>query len=570
MQEMSKRSREKVYEVYRTYGPITDLHYIQPKKVELYYKFIRSATSARNCTYNLKIDNVKMVPHYENLIKPRHIVSWLSKHPRFFIPLILALCVAFLVSIFNPIRIYFIQTTTERDWYRRMMPKWLTLSKLLTRWEPIHKTTLEAVPEGGWQRLQNLKKNISLPPDSLVFITGPVGAGKSNLAGWMVPNSAPLLKIQCDTLIHQARSSMDVIRHVAKQIGYFPFFHSLDRYWGYLDTALSASLGARTGISVSDESSFQNILDCAAMALLKLSQKRKENEPYPVVILDHFLMQKHGFPSPQFYEQLALWAGQLVELGIAHVIVISNSNAETEVIRTLTPVLPTKSIDVITLRNMPDAQAKSFLIHHLPTLSKKDFEEVVTKLGGRTRDLEVFIQKISRMSVHEALEEMIHQAMIELYKRGCEKYGASFWSLLPNLPLPYAKVVNSVPCYTPEFFSTLESEGLLDILYHQGRPKTLQFPKPLYKTAYQRYVEEKELEIDMQMQWDQYLLKLEKQKLSPLVEEYVKLSSKTLQSSDGVQSRIFFLSKQIEASQKKIELLTEKLKKITSLENKKA
>ncbi|KAI9221180.1 RNA12 protein-domain-containing protein [Blastocladiella britannica] len=508
-------SMETLYEALRPFGEITDIRHITPKSAYVQFKHIRSATSARNCTYKLTLaDGITLKSGYEKLIKPHHIWDWLASHPRIVLPLLIALGVTLGVAIFDPIHIFFVESKLIGR-FRLGWDRLFDLFPSLSAYFP--SSVVRAVNSGmtsiashmpgsgssdgetsdfphgielddfngGEAHIPRLRSLMYEPPESLVVISGPHGVGKSELAHTVttLPEHphAPKIVIDCDQFIGRANSDADVIRMLAGMTGYYPLMYSLNKLTSYLDVAMAAIIGAKTNVSVSDEMIVKNMLECASMALMKVTRSRAPTDPYPVVVLDNFLKDKPGKSFSMYYDALAQWAGFLVEAGIAHVVVVASSGqrggGEVGVLQAIGRSMPTKTIDVVALSDMTPSQAHQYLRLRLAAevaenaaaaaaagytevpavarvtadrgaeaaadktgrmwMSESDADRVVAALGGRASDLELLTHKLADgKPVDVAIAEMELKAMLEIQKHGLHSQAwtpAQFWYVARQL-----------------------------------------------------------------------------------------------------------------------------------------
>ncbi|ORZ40162.1 RNA12 protein-domain-containing protein [Catenaria anguillulae PL171] len=585
-------SLESLYETFRPYGEIADIRIVGPKIATVQFKHLRSATAARNCTYKLTVDgNAVIKSSYEKLLKTHHIWDWMSGHPRIVLPILVALAVTLGVAIFDPIHVFMIESKLIGR-FRLGLSRWFpNLSSYfpgfvvsgINSLRSTFGSNSRAVNEyplglelddfnGGDQHVKRIRSLMYEAPESLVVISGPAGIGKSELANTVTTlpahPDAPKLVIDCETFVQRSHTDADVIRIISKQLGYWPLFYSLNKLTAYVDMALTATTGTKTNMSVSDESMLKHMLECASVALSQVVKNRKPNDPYPMIVLDNFNRDKPGKSFAQYYDLLAQWAGFLVEAGLAHVVVVASSGqrggGEVGVMQAIGRALPTKTVDVITLRDMSPVQAEKYLALRLnvelgenrdaalaagyPSLAAdthkvrvadEESKRIVAAIGGRASDLELVVHKLADgKSVDVALEEMVQKAMLELQKNGMRS-GAS-WT-----PAQFCKQKSGkddtdgngpVVSFDKIRFSTLfngneaalfdmERAELLALVYDNARPIGVRLNKPLFATALQRMTQEdKRFSAAMDVVMYKELYKVESAKVKAYEDEYLKLA----------------------------------------------
>ncbi|KNE55463.1 hypothetical protein AMAG_01354 [Allomyces macrogynus ATCC 38327] len=596
---------ETIYSTYRPFGEITDIKYLNPKTVTVQFKHMRAATSARNCTYALKVNGATLKPAYEKLIKTHHIMGWMTSHPRIVVPLVVALLVTIGVYIFDPIHVFFVESKATNRF--KMLSKdaaWLqAFPKLLHRLE----TFLQRLPglsnweiiaahsqpigielddfNGGDSQVPRLQSALYEAPDALLVIAGPSGCGKSELAHTVTAPAVDHARIviDCDAFVFRAHTDADVIRLLAAQVGYWPVFHSLNKLWNYVDVALTAATGTKTGMSVSNEAMVKHILETVGVALTKLGQERKPHEPYPVVVLDNFLKDKAGRNLSSYYDILAQWAGWLVENGIAHVVVVGSTGqrggGEVGVLQALGRALPTKTVQVVTLTDMPADQAERYLSLRLAAApaapTPGEMKQIIATVGGRATDLAALVNKLlDGKPVADAIEELVQKAVLELQKHGFHAgtwTTSQFWHVARQLDaataLPFDKLRfstlfngNAAPLLD------MERAELLAVEYENGRPAQIRLNKPLYATALARLRGDKAFSAAMDVTMFKDLIKTEGAKIRSYEDEYTKLAEVAARTAatrrtvdKAVDQRLTYLADMMAASQAKVQVWTTQL-----------
>ncbi|KAL7753995.1 mitochondrial escape protein 2 [Sorochytrium milnesiophthora] len=470
-------SIERLYDVYRKYGRITDIVLPSPASKELprtafiQFSKMKASTSARNCTFNMRIGDTIVKTGYEKLIKTRFIMNWLTSHPRVTLPAAAALLVTLLFAIFDPIRIFFIESKVRqrfdlasylpRSIVRRLglgEIKWVresdTLNKIFGAPEG-EQAEKEAARQfegfelddfnGGDALLPKLKMKLYEKPDTFMVIVGPSGSGKSELAFLATEDAPYRMIIDCEEIMTRANKDNELLTHLAQQVGYFPVFPFMVLLTDLLDRAVAATTGTKAGISSTTENQLKMILDCAAVALSRIVSEHRTEEQhhgssssshhgphddrarmyprYPVVVLDNFLKDKPGKDFSYIYNMLAEWGAWLVENQIAHVLVVGGTGqrggGEVGVRRVLGKALPTKTFEVITLSDMNEWMTRRYVSIQLEQDDTPNMDAIVANVGGRVKDIELLVQKVkSGMTVPDAIEDLVTKSIIEIHKHG--------------------------------------------------------------------------------------------------------------------------------------------------------
>jgi hypothetical protein len=221
-------------------------------------------------------------------------------HPRVVLPFVVALLVALGVAVFDPIHIFFIESkirnrfsmahgSLEHSAIFGFIPSLVrALRSGLRGLDEIVRSNRHDDPEfieielddfnGGDVQIPRLRSSFCEVPDSLFVITGPSGSGKSQLAAnvtMLAKEAGMLLKIDCEAFVNRSHSDSDLIQVLANQVGYRPMVGWVNTLWSYLDSAMAATMGTKTGMSLSNESMVKHILDCVGVALIKLNATRK-------------------------------------------------------------------------------------------------------------------------------------------------------------------------------------------------------------------------------------------------------------------------------------------------------
>ena len=114
-------SQESLYSLFRQFGKIADIvsqppdSRVVPRYAYVDFVLVRDAIMARNCMHGFVLKEegsknpTRLRLSYEQRVKPHHIWSWISGHPRIVIPIIAAVLAAFTVAVFDPIREFFVQ-----------------------------------------------------------------------------------------------------------------------------------------------------------------------------------------------------------------------------------------------------------------------------------------------------------------------------------------------------------------------------------------------------------------------------------------------------------------------------
>jgi hypothetical protein len=349
-----------------------------------------------------------------------------------------------------------------------------------------------------------------------------------------------------------------VLSRLADQVNFFPSFGFLSQISSLIDAMITATTGAKTGISLSREAEVAKILECVTIAfnnlvlnetrIRQIEMNKLESNivddsnvdyshvpdiRYPVLIIDDFL-DKDPQKGHYIYDLLAQWASTLAEQRLAHVVFISDNPSAN---RVLAKALPTRSVEVFQLADADPASALQYLKSRLPMIEPERLSECIKHLGGRFNDLDILIQKIQTgKQPEEATMEMINRAVAELRKLGLQEgvdeqavgwTPIQFWKiaqlLCKNSQIPYDSL-----CIDPLFKNSvnsiqhLERAGIIALVHINNRPQSIKAGKPLFQTSFKTITSDKKESHLMEALTNQFL-KSEMEKYLKKYEDEMKL-----------------------------------------------
>ncbi|CAG8501743.1 11542_t:CDS:10, partial [Diversispora eburnea] len=317
-----------------------------PRYATIIYKKMRSATSARYCVDGISVNSTKFDIFYETPLKTNVFFNWIASHPRISAPIIAALLAGISYIIFDPIRIFLIESNiTQRfdikEYKIYEIYKWLkkeTYERFKNQDIKLEEDTL------AWKEREQeeeiLKKWLNEPPETFIIVSGPNGSGKSKFIDRAIHNKKKKIIIKCDE-IRISHNENEFVLKLAKQVGYKPMFFSLIYLSNLIDGLASAVTGQKTvGFSSTTDSEIEKILNALEIALyniapdvfkvkVKLSPKSDlyaehiyhsyDPEDIPVLVIDSFI-SKNAQENMELWDHLAQTAARLVEKKIAHVV----------------------------------------------------------------------------------------------------------------------------------------------------------------------------------------------------------------------------------------------------------
>ncbi|KAG0237717.1 mitochondrial escape protein 2 [Actinomortierella wolfii] len=470
---------ETLYPAFRKYGKIHDI--ITPPAVKdmprqafIQYTSSRAATSAKNCLHGAEIEGVKVNVQYEKVLKGNIVWTWLSNHPRISVPLGGAIVAGLSYVIFDPIRVF--------SMHAKITQLFNVNEYSVLRW--IRKETIgrltrapqESLQAPGWREREEeeakLRGWLRDPPETFIVVSGPRGAGKSEMVDFVVKDKHHKVILHCEELVN-SRSENELLSKLAKQIAYIPLFQFMSNINNMMDMAITATTGQKAGLSATFEGQIKKMLDALTVAIMQSSptsemsnlspeaimkkieatleekerraalkaatpdapqestmkqsllRKRKpkkkqhvetwcDPDDIPVVVVDGFMCKEKGSHSKELWTLLAEWAAVLVENHIAHVVFVSNNVTAS---KPLAKALPNKTFETVVLADATLESAMEFVHKHLDQSEFPTLKKSVETIGGRLTDLELFIQKVkSGMAPEEATHDILSRAVVEVRK----------------------------------------------------------------------------------------------------------------------------------------------------------
>ncbi|GES66653.1 RNA12 protein [Aspergillus terreus] len=604
---------ETLYSLFRSYGKLRDIEK-QPadSKVSPHYAYVeftrpRYAVMAKNCMHGFTCSEsqgggkfgTRVKIKYERKIKLSMIKDWILNHPRIVIPAMAALIAAITVTVFDPIRTFFIklkikatlqaEENTVLKWIRRQFDKANIIGFGHRAPDPRGLTAIWEDRQGDISQLQSwLTENA----ETFIVIQGPRGSGKRELV--MNQALAPYkykVVIDCKQ-IQDARGDTAKIARAASQVGYRPVFSWMNSISSFVDLAAQGMIGTKAGFSETLDAQLSNIWQNTATALkqITLENRRKSDkdasltdeeyleahpEQRPVVIIDNFL--HNASEDNVVYEKITEWAAGLTTGNIAHVIFLTT---DVSFAKPLSKALPNAVFRTISLGDCSLDVARRFVLSHLAGESKGEdkqaekrgdlagLDSCIEILGGRVTDLEFMAHRIEAGETPEAaVNRIIEQSASEILKMFILDGGASStawtheqaWHLIKTLAkakhgsIPYNQVLLS-DLFKENGEATLralEQAELISIVSANGCPEAVKPGKPVYRTVFKRLTENKTLSSRLDLEILSQLIAKENKSIGKHEEELRLLGGLPKQPYE-LRWRIQWLLDKVYKSQNKI------------------
>ncbi|OJK03285.1 hypothetical protein ASPACDRAFT_50635 [Aspergillus aculeatus ATCC 16872] len=604
---------EALYSVFRRYGKLRDIER-QPSdsKVTPRYAFIvfsraRNAVMAKNCVHGFTIpehegggkSGTRIKIKYEANIKLSMIKDWLLNHPRIVIPIIAALIAAITVTVFDPIRTFFIEmkikATLQKEensilrWIRNQVNKANIIYFGRRGSDPRRLTAIWEDRQGDIAQLQSwLMENA----ETFIVIHGPRGTGKRELVlDRALENYRYKVVIDCKQ-IQDAKGDTAKISRAASQVGYRPVFSWMNSMSSFIDLAAQGMIGTKAGFSETLDAQLSKIWQNTATALKKVALENKKNdekeahlsdeeyleahpEQRPVVVIDNFL---HNFSEDSVvYDKLTEWAAGLTTGNIAHVIFLTT---DVSFSKPLSKALPNSVFRTISLGDCSPEVGRKFVLSHLEYESKtgtkqtldlgnlSDLDSCIQVLGGRVTDLEFMARRIEAgESPLAAVTRIIEQSASEILKMfilGSDTTSKSWtqeqaWHLIKTLAnakdaaLPYNQILLSdlFKDNGEASLRALEQAELISINSVNGCPDVVKPGKPVYRAVFKRLTENKTLSSRLDLEILKQLISVENKSISKYEEELQLLGTLPKQPWE-LASRIKWLLGKVYSSQNKV------------------
>ncbi|KAF8666604.1 RNA12 protein [Rhizoctonia solani] len=302
---------ESLYDVLRPYGRITKLDPPTPapagtlRSATVRYNRVHSAVLARNCLHgvNLTTDGdvigrsgpgialavapgtklTRLSMLYDQPLKENAIRNWLTSHPRIVLPVLAFLLGTITYTVFDPVREFSIRGKAT-DWFAYgdfTFYKWLrenAFSRIASTLSGNRSGEGGAEEPAIWRERKDAKATLRAYlndlPSTVAVIHGPAGAGKGELVDNLTRR--PSIIIDCAKILNTPNDS-SMIRELATQTGYWPYFSFLTSLNNMIDLASVGLIGQKAGFSSTTESQLKDILNIATEALRRVKEDRKKN-----------------------------------------------------------------------------------------------------------------------------------------------------------------------------------------------------------------------------------------------------------------------------------------------------
>lgn len=465
---------ENLYSLLRPYGKLQEIDpqpsdsKTNPRYAHVEFSRLRYAVMARNCLHGFTIPEdhgggkagTKFKIVYERKIKLSMIKDWIFSHPRIVIPALAALIAAISVTVFDPMRTFFIKIkikatlpTEENEflhWARQQISKANIIYFGNRRADPRGLSAIWEDRQGDISQLQSwLQENV----ETFIVVQGPRGSGKRELVlDNVLKDYKHKVVIDCKQ-IQDARGDTAKIARAAQQVGYRPVFSWMNSISSFIDLASQGMIGTKAGLSETLDSQLSNIWQSTATALRKVGLEARKlddkdvhlsddeyleahPERRPVVIIDNYL--HNAEENSVVYDKITEWAAGLTTEYIAHVIFLTT---DVSFAKPLSKALPNQVLRVIPMGDCSLDVGRKFVLNLLAYESSmedgnekvktvddmKDLDNCIEVLGGRVSDLEFMAHRIEAGETPKGKSQcgcnaMVFTFLFLTYESRCQPY----------------------------------------------------------------------------------------------------------------------------------------------------
>ncbi|KAK7526572.1 escape protein-like protein 2 [Phyllosticta citriasiana] len=628
--ETSALSSEQLYSIFRPYGKLKDIipqppdSKVEPKYAHLDFALVQRAILAKNCLHGIKLSEAQgggksgtvIRLTYEPRRKSHWIRDWLLGHPRIVIPALIAIIGTITVSVFDPIRTFFVKAHVTKtfslgdnriyNWFKHRATDLMSF-----RHNPEDDAGMDAIWDDRKENIDQIRSWLMEDADTFIIVQGPRGSGKKELIDEALRHRRHKVTIDCKP-IQEARSESATISAAAGQVGYRPVFSWMNSFSGMVDLAAQGAAGVKTGFSETLDGQLDKIWNTTSYALrgIALEGRKKDDkdanlsddewleahsERRPVVVIDNFLYK--GQEDSLLFDKISEWAARITNANVAHVIFLTHDSSFS---KSLSKALPNRVFRQISLSDCSPEVAKRFVIKHLdaadddevegageqekltPSQRRKDLSELdecISALGGRLTDLEFLARRIKGGETpKKAVSQIIEQSaseIIKLYITGLDGSSRRWtpeqaWLLIKQLAQQETLKYNAVllnDLYKSEgeqVLQALEQAELITISSASGRPTSIKPGKPVYQSAFKKLTDDRVLKARLDLATMNEQTKMENKNIDKYETELRLLGELPTQSYE-ISSRIKYLLGKIATSQGKIEVYDNevgKLKKV--------
>ncbi|KAL2863565.1 RNA12 protein-domain-containing protein [Aspergillus lucknowensis] len=603
---------EVLYTLFRKYGKLRDIERQPPdSKIAPRYALVEftrpsNAVMAKSCIHGFTIppkegggkSGTRVKIKYERKIRLSMFKDWLLNHPRLVIPALAALIAAITVTVFDPIRTFFIKLKikatlhTEGSKFVKWVRYQVSKANIYFGQSNSDSRRLTAIWEDRQSDIAQLQSWLTENLETFIVIHGPRGSGKRELVlDRTLKDHKYKLVIDCKQ-IQDAKGDTSKIARAASQVGYRPMFSWMNSISSFIDLAAQGMIGTKAGFSETLDAQLSNIWQNTAIALKGITlENRKKTDPdaqltdeefleahpelRPVVVIDNYL--HNNAEGGVVYDKITEWAAGLTTGNIAHVIFLTT---DVSFSKPLSKALPNSVFRTISLGDCSLEVGRRFVLSHLeqeaknknkPAQKEEDLTELdscIAVLGGRVTDLEFMAHRIEAGETPRgAVSRIVEQSASEILKMfilspetDSQQWNhQQAWHLIKTLAhskdgsVPYNQVVQSdlFKSDGQTALRALEQAELISIATVNGSPERVKPGRPVYQAVFKRLTENKTLSSRLDLEILSQLISKENKSIGTYEEELLLLGKLPKQPRE-ITGRIQWLLNKVYSSQNKI------------------
>ncbi|KAI0085448.1 exonuclease [Irpex rosettiformis] len=288
---------ETLYNLLRPYGRIVTITPPSPvpagtlRSAVVNFRSIQSATIARNTLHGLAIPAdsgsgiTRIRTFYQQPIQAHAVRDYVSSHPKIFLPVFIFLLGTLTYTVFDPIRVFMVEGKLE-DWFdfrQYKAYKWLRSNAIDYFYDEHPKDGAQAQASwmDTWKERQDaqgaVNRYLSDLPNTVMFIHGPQGSGKSRLIKSLLKDSDRKALIIDVAALGNVTSDVALVTGLAQQTGYWPVFSFLNSMNNLIDLASVGLIGQKAGLSSSLADQLKQILEVVGTGLQSVNTTYRKN-----------------------------------------------------------------------------------------------------------------------------------------------------------------------------------------------------------------------------------------------------------------------------------------------------
>ena len=592
---MLPKLEEHLYQVLRGYGKLIhvtvedrSMKDNKPIVIKAKYRRLPGAIAARLCLHGADFfkligkgssdENAVLVINYQPFDTRSVFTTWWTKHPRIFAVILGILLASMSYTIIDPIRKVFIRIKLwsnpfdTRNFFQVFLSQFVKFIKLDVLFNNPKNDLIDFPLETEEHLIKFLRRDV---PDTILYLTGAQGTGKSRLARKAVTVYQPHNSIFLDfEEICQATDDDEFIRILARKVGFFPTFRVLETFGSVVD-AFTPGAGKATFAPPPQKT--QKILQILSAVFQELSETAKHPEGVPLLVIDGFsdvYLEKHANLLPIIFQAVEY----IVRFRLAKVIFVGDSTFETT--GGLASLLPNAKVEKIVFSDITLESARNLISKKTNVPMTAELDEAIGILGGRLGDMRMFINRINAgQAPMEAVDAIIETSKDELrkilfeYKKSKtqkEYTTVQLWKMISLLAeqknIHYDFVLFSIFKGDDKALRSLIQTKLFSIVPTKDKTDGISASSPVIQRAFEELKSDKLICFGLNLHSDTASYQSEEKLLKAYEDELIQLKHSGMYDlkSAAIKGRVEFLIRKISESQEKLEQFDKKIQDYTA------